>query len=179
MNHPFQPRPGTVGARALTALAEHGGSLTATELAAALAIPLKNLHACLKAIRSHGLAVTDRNADGVAIWRLPADGELAAPAEATTRPRKQRTTQAQAAPAAEGWEPLTPRIQRVNGRTAATGDLVTDEPEQPTAIASLWDDGDVVLQGIAINEDAGSVTLSDSQARRVHRFLERVYGPTV
>lgn len=154
----FQPRPGTVGARALSALAEHGWSLTATELAAALAIPPKNLHACLKAIRSHGLAVTDRNADGVAIWRLPAEGELAAPAEATTRPRKkrkQRTTRAQAAPAVE------------------------DAPSVEGAIASLWDDGDVVLQGIVINQDAGSVTLSDAQARLVHRFLERVYGPTV
>lgn len=158
MNHPFQPRPGTVGARALTALAEHGGSLTATKLAAALAIPPKNLHACLKAIRNHGLAVTDRNADGVAIWRLPAEGETAAPAAASPRPRKkrnQRTIQAQDAPAAE------------------------DTPSPEPAIASLWDDGDVVLQGIVINEDAGSVTLNDAQARRVHRFLERVYGPTV
>lgn len=154
----FQPRPGTAGARALTALAEHGGSLTATELAAALGIPAQNLHGGLKAIRTHGLAVTDRNADGVAIWRLPADGELAAPAGATTRPRKkrnQRTTQAQAAPAVE------------------------DAPSVEGAIASLWDDGDVVLQGIVINQDAGSVTLSDAQARRVHPFLERVYGPTV
>lgn len=53
------------------------------------------------------------------------------------------------------------------------------EPERPAAIASLWDDGDVVLAGITINNDAASVTLSDLQARQVHRFLERVYGPTV
>lgn len=43
---------------------------------------------------------------------------------------------------------------------------------------ALWDDGDVVLAGIQINADAASVTLSDLQARRVHAFLERVYGPT-
>ena len=37
----------------------------------------------------------------------------------------------------------------------------------------------MVLAGITINNDAASVTLSDLQARQVHRFLERVYGPTV
>lgn len=56
--------------------------------------------------------------------------------------------------------------------------MADQAPVEGAAIAALWDDGDVVLAGIAINADAASVTLSDQQARRVHRFLERVYGPT-
>lgn len=60
--------------------------------------------------------------------------------------------------------------------------MSTYQPAEGTVaarlIAALWDDGDVVLSGIQINADAASVTLSDLQARRVHRFLERVYGPT-
>jgi hypothetical protein len=48
-----------------------------------------------------------------------------------------------------------------------------------SAIASLWDDGEVVLAGITVNLDQDSVTLTDLQARQVHRFLERIYGPNV
>jgi len=63
------------------------------------------------------------------------------------------------------------------GATAETP--AAAEPAVATAaIAALWDDGDVVLAGIQINADAASVTLSDLQTRRVHAFLERVYGPT-
>lgn len=51
------------------------------------------------------------------------------------------------------------------------------ETERPPAIAALWDDGDVVLQNVAVNADVGGVILSETQARQVHRFLERIYGP--
>jgi hypothetical protein len=58
-------------------------------------------------------------------------------------------------------------------------EAVPPAPNAPTAIASLWDDGEVVLAGITVNLDQDSVTLTDLQARQVHRFLERIYGPNV
>lgn len=154
----YQPAEGTVAARLIAALHEAGGTISHQAAAEQLGVPAKNIGPSLKAAVQAGLVHYTSDGRGTAAWHLPGtpaatDGAAPAPA-----PRKKTKRRQAAAPA-----PV---------------DATEQAPVDGAAIAALWDDGDVVLAGIKINADAASVTLSDLQARRVHRFLERVYGPT-
>lgn len=157
----YQPGEGTTAARLIAALHEAGGSLTPARASEVLGVPANNIGSSAKAAVKSGLVCYFAGGRGKSLWHLPGAGpnttEAAAPATAKRQKRKKRS----AAPP-----------------QAASLEVADQAPVEGAAIAALWDDGDVVLAGIAINADAASVTLSDQQARRVHRFLERVYGPT-
>lgn len=150
----YQPAEGTVAARLIAALHEAGGSLSHQAAAEQLGVPAKNLLPNLKAAIKAELVGYTSGGRGKVVWHLPGVPVATEGAAPAPKSRKRRKT-----------------------REAAEVALTTVAAET-AAIAALWDDGDVVLSGIQINAAAASVTLSDLQARRVHRFLERVYGPT-
>lgn len=154
----YQPGEGTTAARLITALHEAGGSMTPARAAEVLSVPANNIGSSAKAAVKAGLVCYFAGGRGKSLWHLPGVAVgTDAPAPATAKRQKRKARQA--AP-------------------TATVEANDQAPAEGAAIAALWDDGDVVLSGIQINADAASVTLSDLQARRVHAFLERVYGPT-
>ncbi len=153
----YQPAEGTVAARLIAALHEAGGSMTPAAASEALGVPANNIGPSAKAAVKAGLVCYLAGGRGKALWYLPGATVSTEDVAPATKSRKKRNTR----------------------QRAESAPVEAAEPAVATAaIAALWDDDDVVLAGIQINADAASVTLSDLQARRVHRFLERVYGPT-
>lgn len=171
MTKPYTPRPGSLAEKVLAFLQTgEAPQISTADMVTLFNAAPSSTNNLLKAPRKFGLVVLHKNGKQ-ALYTLPGvapvwnDATQAAAPSAAPKARKVKAPKKKAAP--QGTR---------KKRQAAAAPA---EPERPAAIASLWDDGDVVLAGITINNDAASVTLSDLQARQVHRFLERVYGPTV
>jgi len=171
MTKPYTPRPGSLAQKVIDYLQTgEGAQISTATMVTSFKVKPSSTSNLLKAPRKFGVLVLHKNGKQ-ALYTLPGvapvwdAAEAAAPSTAP-KARKVKAPKKKAAP------PHGTRKKRQSVAAPA-------EPERPAAIASLWDDGDVVLAGITINNDAASVTLSDLQARQVHRFLERVYGPTV
>lgn len=149
----YHPAEGSLAARLIAALEAGTGSMTNKEAATLLDVPIKNIQPSCKAAIAAGKLHHYSGGRGKVYYYLPGAEVPTGDATAASTKRKKR----KAAPDVE---------------------QTTDVAEEPTAVAALWEDGDVVLQGIQINADGCSVTLTDPLARRVHRFLERIYGAT-
>ncbi len=161
MTKTYTPRPGSLAERVIAHLNAGATQIAPAEMATLFGAQRSATNNLLKAPRNFGMLVLHKNGNQ-ALYTLPGVepdwGGL--PAEPKTRatPVKRKAKKAEAS--------------RSKAREAAPPATTTPPP-----IASLWDDGDLVLQGITVNTDGASVTLTDLQARQVHRFMERVYGP--
>lgn len=169
MTTPYTPRPGSLAEKVITHLNSGGSAqISPADMVKLFNVAANSTSNLMKAPLKFGIVELHKNGRKT-LYTLPGieplwdDATGAASADAAPKTRKVKAPKKKAPPHAS--------------RKKVQAEPV--EPEQPAAIASLWDDGDVVLAGITINNDAASVTLTDLQARQVHRFLERVYGPTV
>jgi hypothetical protein len=172
----YIPRPGSFGARLVEHLTATGGTMTMLEMAQGFGEPRKNIDGLTTSVIKNGLIVDcGERENGKRAYGLPgAAPDTVAPAPgaaltlgASLRIDKPKNTR-QVAEKKDSPHALRKKAE-----------AVPPAPVAPTAIASLWDDGEVVLAGITVNFDQDSVTLTDLQARQVHRFLERIYGPNI
>jgi hypothetical protein len=177
----YTPRPGSFGARLLEHLTATGGTMTMLEMSQGFGEPRNNIDGLITGVIKNGLIVDcGERENGKRAYGLPgAAPNTVAPAPgaaltlgasssgASLRIDKPKNTR-QVAEKKDSFHALPKKAEAVPAA-----------PDAPTAIASLWDDGEVVLAGITVNLDQDSVTLTDLQARQVHRFLERIYGPNV
>lgn len=160
----YTPAPDSLAARVIKHLTNNGGTLTPNEIIATLDARRGSVSNLLKPAVQAGALQLYSGGKGKTAYHLVGtvptfDGATTTPSPAPTK-RKAKKRPASA--------PRTARKAREAAPEAAA---------VPAPIASLWDDGDLVLQGITVNTDFSSVTLTDLQARQVHRFMERIYGP--
>lgn len=160
----YYPAPGSLAEKAIAHLEEHGGQLTPNELANLFGEPPKNVMNMLRLAVKYKLLQHHQGGRGRSAYAMPGwqfsfdDAQPTTPAPAATKRKDKKAATTR-----------KPREARASTRP---------EPSAAaTPIASLWDDGDLVLSGVSVNEDNASVTLTDDQARQVHRFMERIYGP--
>lgn len=156
MSKPYIPRAGSLTERLLGALAGSGDAMTTADICQLFKVKSNSLFNLLSPAVKAGMLVKGTNAEGRLIYSLP-DGD--APTTAAPKARK-----------------AAKKKQRVPTAEAATAE--PDVDEVPPPIAALFEDGDIALYGITPHADGSGCTLSEPQARRVHRFLERVFGPT-
>jgi len=131
-------------------------------------VPRASVSNTLKAAVQRGFLAHYSGGRGKVVYHLPGTTVTLPEAAAAT---------AQVVPATRKKAATKKKTRRAAAeRAPATQNPGPAAPMQPPAIASLWDDGDFVLYGLVINSDE-TVTMTDEQARRLHRFLERVYGP--
>lgn len=171
MNSPYQPKPGTIPAMFIAHLKEHGGTMTRADVANGFSIESKNVDGNLSTAIKHGLVVRHQVEGQKTTYGLPgSDPGVRAPV-----PPSSMTIQT-----GRGKVALTPK-KAPTPKQRAAAPAIALEPTPvadaaPGPCAALWEDGDVVLYGMQINSD-DTVTLTGAQAQRVHRFMERVYGP--
>lgn len=168
----YQPKPGSFPARLIEHLTAVGGTMTKIEMAQGFAEPRKNIDGLTKTVIAHGLIVDcGERADGKRAYGLPgADSFMVAPL-----PHGALTLGMQTQPVQAVGKKATKK------RAALPAPVVESLPSPTTSstpIAALWEDGDVCLYGLQINADE-SATMGEGHARRLHKFLERVFGPTV
>lgn len=156
MSKPYTPRPGSLTERVLNALPRLGGSMTAQQIAEEFSTKSNAIFNLLAPAVKAGMLAKATNEEGRTVYSLP---DLGTAESFAPKARK-----------------ATKKKQRVPTAEAATAQPEADEAPPP--IAALFDDGDIALYGVIPNEDGSGCTLSEVQARRVHRFLERVFGPT-
>lgn len=176
MTSPYRPQQGSIPARVIDHLNLTGGTMTRAAIANGFAIEPKNVDGNLASSIKHGLIVRHQAEGMKTCYGLPGStpGEdaPAPPASMTINSSAHRTAVAERA-----------QKTKKTRAPAATSDVVDTMPSDgaplpapPPPIAALWEDGDVVLYGLQINAD-DTVTLSGHQAKRVHRFMERCFGP--
>lgn len=165
----YTPKPGTIPARVIEHLTATGGTMTRAAIANGFAIEPKNVDGNLATCIKHGLIVRHQVEGQKTCYGLPGStpGEDApVPAAHLTMMRSPNSTI------------LPPKkIRAPKPREVAVAPETAPAPDAPPPpIAALWEDGDVVLYGLQINAD-DTVTLTGHQAQRVHRFMERCFGP--
>lgn len=167
----YTPAPGSIAARVMAHLRVYGGTLTPTQIAELFETRRSGVSNALYPAVAAGVLVHHQGGRFKTGYHLP--GTEASFDDADDQAGEAKPAKARKAKAPKATAPASPRATRAPKAAAPE-----PEAEQATgAIAALWDDGDVVLAGLHINEDGETVTMTDPQARRVHRFLERVYGP--
>lgn len=182
---PYTPRPDTLVGRVYAHLQEHGGTLSSAEVASLFDVPTSCVLSGVKSALLNGhLERVVVEGSRKLYLRLP-DG---APAAAATgapagKNRKARRTngptKARAARAAAEREDGGD-----SGESHGVGDAGGadhDGADAPTTgpVACLWDDGDIVLHGLDVNADGATATITPAHARRLHAFLDRLYGTPV
>lgn len=164
---PYTPRPGSLPARVIEHLTGNADpALSCADIEQKFGAPSRNVRPILAAAVTHGALVMAK-VEGRSMYMLPdADQAGAAAAPPASAPRKARRGHA--------------GRQRAN---AARKDRVqTEQPVDPPApgpVACLWDDGDIVLHGLRMNTDETSCTISEAHARKLHGFLDRLFGTPV
>ena len=177
----YTPSANSMAARLIAHLHDGGIGIRRQELATVFGVHPNSANKCLGPALEAGLLV-ETGARGQRWYHLP--GQQTAPAaqaDAASGNALQRT----AAPARRSStrkgkkaRAATPAQRSTRAaRVAADAAAQAAADEAATPMASLWDDGDVQLVGIAVTESTSSATLNDQQARQLHRFLHRVYGP--
>ena len=171
MNSAYTPKPGTIPARVIEHLTATGGTMTRAAIANGFAIEPKNVDGNLATCIKHGLIVRHQVEGQKTCYGLPGStpGEDApVPAAHLTMMRSPNST------ILPPKKVRQPKPREVAVAPEAVPAPAPDAPPPP--IAALWEDGDVVLYGLQINAD-DTVTLTGHQAQRVHRFMERCFGP--
>lgn len=167
---PYAPKPGSLADQVVQLLHKRGTSMTFSAIAEAASVPRTNVEPCLRAAIAHGTLVRVqpgevRLGDGTTATSGVWPTTEAAPAK---RPRKsgtrRKTTRAKAA---------LPEDDNQAAPAAAP------DVGPPGPVACLWDDGDIVLHGLTANADGATATITDGHARRLHAFLDRLFGPPV
>jgi hypothetical protein len=165
----YTPAPDSLAARVIHTLTEGAiGTLTPGEIATCFKVPRASVSNTLKAAVQHGHLTHYSGGRGKVVYHLPGT---------TVTLDEAPTAKAQLVPAIRKKAATKKKARRAaTQRAPATQNPGPAAPMQPPAIAALWDDGDFVLYGLTINSDE-TVTMTGEQAQRLHRFLERVYGP--
>ena len=175
MTSSYSPKPGTIPARVIEHLTATGGTMTRAAIANGFAIEPKNVDGNLATCIKHGLIVRHQVEGMKTCYGLPGStpGEDAPvpPASMTINTDANRSV----------FSEKATKKKRASVATGGDAPTINSAPAQeadgpPPPIAALWEDGDVVLYGLQINAD-DTVTLSGHQAKRVHRFMERCFGP--
>lgn len=173
MTSSYSPKPGTIPARVIEHLAANRAStMTRAAIANGFAIEPKNVDGNLATCIKHGLIVRHQAEGMKTCYGLPGS----TPGEDAPVPPASMTLTT--SPNNRLIERKTPKKkERAPDPVAPVADAPVESGEAPPPpIAALWEDGDIVLYGLQINAD-DTVTLSGQQAKRVHRFMERCFGP--
>jgi hypothetical protein len=177
----YLPRPGSFPARLIEHLTAVGGTMTKSEMAQGFAEPRKNIEGLTSTVIKHGLIVDCGERDnGTRAYGLPgSDAAVISPPPRSSLTLGLPAQQTDSAPKKKKTRPAEKRVTVLGFMPSvvptATAPLVRDLPPPP--IAALWEDGDICLYGLQINADE-SATIGEAHARRLHKFLERVFGPT-
>lgn len=174
---PYTPKPGSLAEQVIQHLRQTGrASIEFAAVAKVFGKPRTNVEPCLRAAIAHGALVRVAPAE----VRLPTAGEAAqggtGQAVDSATPRAPRKT------TRRGGARKTAGSRGSAGRAQAAS---TEDPPSPAGavhtgpVACLWDDGDVVLHGLKMNEDGNSATVGEAHARRPHAFLDRLFGTPV
>ena len=164
---PYTPRPGTLPARLIEHLTATGGTMTTKQIANGFAEPANNVGGLLVVAIKHRVIVMHKTEAGNC-YGLPDSS----PGDVAPAPAAHLTLGTPVEKAAK----KTPAKKTTKRRAPSAPAAVQAVDASPPAIAALWDDGDIVLYGLQVNAD-NTVTLAGAQAQRVHRFLERCFGP--
>jgi hypothetical protein len=169
----YTPRPGSFPARLIEHLTAVGGTMTKSEMAQGFGEPRKNIDGLTTAVIKNGLIVDcGARDDGKRAYGLPGADPLQvapAPAAGLTLGSSSSGATLQIEKAKK-----TRRVAEKKAPEPAPVDMPA--PTAPPPIAALWEDGDICLYGLQINADE-SATIGEAHARRLHKFLERVFGP--
>ena len=162
---PYTPKAGSLADQVVQLLRGQGGSMTFPAIAEAASVPRTNVEPCLRAAIKHG--TLRRVAPGEV--SLGDDSAPASDTQPTTGKRPRR-------PAGNTGRP---RKARAAAPEAAATPAPGPDSGPAGPVACLWDDGDLVLHGLTPNNDGATATITDGHARRLHAFLDRLYGPPV
>lgn len=188
MSKPYTPRQGSAPAIVIDHLRAAGGTLTSAQFAELTGCDATSAFAILQSAMRHGVIVRAPGSTPRKTLFALADGAEAlldaagAPKPETKGKRKakggsagarRKTTRSQRAPAQDADEHTSADEQEGSEPAAAA----QAGPSGP--VACLWDDGDIVLHGLQINADDTSCTITEAHARRLHAFLDRLYGTPV
>lgn len=166
----YAPKAGSLPARLLEHLRANGGTMTRAEIANGFAIESKNVHSNLETIIKHGLLVMHQVEGQTTRFGLPGS------APEVTAPVPPASMTMMKSPNSLLIERKTTAVNKRERSLVALAASAPATEAPPPPIAALWEDGDIVLYGLQINAD-DTVTLSGHQAKRVHRFMERCFGP--
>lgn len=147
----YTPAPDSLAARVIEFLQVDRGTLTPAKIADLFTVSRASVSNVLKAAVQAGALQHHAGGRGKTGYHLAGTVPSFDAAEATPAPKKATNTTRK------------PRE-------------ATPEPATVPPIAALWSDGDIVVYGAQINAD-DTATLNDRQARQLHRFLERCFGP--
>lgn len=167
MSKPYVPKPDSLADRVIKYLSLVKGPLSYAEIARQMNKPRSNIEPCLRAAITHGALVQDKR--GSVRLPTPAEVDAATPAAAEASPRTRAGRKTTKARGSAGRD-------RANAARRVQAQVV-EPPPPPGPVASLWDDGDIVLHGLEPNADGSSATINEAHARRIHGFLHRLFGP--
>lgn len=169
----YTPAIGSIAARVIEHLGSHGGTLTPTQIAELFDTRRSGVSNALYPAVAAGVLVHHQGGRFKTGYHLPGTEpsfDAADDQAAEAKPAKARKARAP-----KGTAQASQRATRAPRATAPE----PETEEAAGAIAALWDDGDVVLADVHINDDRETVTLTDVKARKLYRFFQRIYGPTV
>lgn len=171
MSKPYVPKPDSLADRVIKYLSLVKGPLSYAEIARQMNKPRSNIEPCLRAAITHGALVQDKR--GSVRLPTPAEIDAATPAAAEASPRTRAGRK-------------TTKARGSAGRRQANRHAQPAAPDEPALVAApagpvacLLDDGDIVLHGLQINTDETSCTISEAHARKLHSFLDRLFGTPV
>lgn len=167
----YTPKPESLAGKVFAHLQMHGGSLSGPEAGRLTGVPPKNVPPSLKAALQHGVLVKTGiryhlpGADLAAAPVLPSLPAAAGPVSSMRGIAKKKTKKAPAK-----------RATAAKKKRQARTPKPAPAPERLPACAALYDDGDVAVFDVVHTGDDGCL-ITEAKARRVHRFLDRIYGP--
>lgn len=178
---PYAPRPGSAPAIVIDHLRAAGGTLTSAQFAELTGCNAQSAFAILQSAMRHGVIVRAPGSTPTKTLFALADGAHTA-LDAATEPEpkagrrrtgaRRKTAPRRRAPAQDAEHSPAPDLE-----ASPAADAAADAPSGP--VACLWDDGEIVLHGLVPNADGSTATLSEAHARRLHAFLDRLYGTPV
>jgi hypothetical protein len=169
----YTPRPGSLVERISQHLQQHGGTLTSSQIASLFGTTPNCVMSSIRNALDHGHLRTHTVEGSRALHVSLGDvdsvdaAEEAKPRKAARGPRKAGTGRRRAAAA---------------DSDAAADDLDAQDAAADPAdahtgpVACMWDDGDIVLHQLVGNADGSTATITEAYARRLHSFLDRLYG---
>ncbi len=163
----YTPRPGSLVERISQHLQQHGGTLTSGQIAELFGTTPNCVMSSIRNALDHGHLRTHTVDGSRALLVSLGDVDSADAAEAS-KPRKARqagTGRRRAAAADSDADDVDTQGAAADPADAHSG-----------PVACMWDDGDIVLHGLVGNEDGSTATITEAHARRLHAFLDRLYG---
>ena len=158
----YVPREGSKPALVIATLQgmPQGASLTTAEISALCETDAKNVAPNMAAAVKNGLLLVIDNAEQKKAYTLGDGTPAAQAANAAKRP--------------VGRRPGTSVQQQPRkARNSSTAPLDSAAPASPALQIAIWNDGDVVVSGMGVNEDGESVTFSRAQLEQLMGTITR------